>query len=1348
MHRKLSCTPRAARPAALLALLCATLVVASAAHAAPPTAASPAAWSELEFRVLESDDSHTLVEVVFPMHTRRTVEIQGQKFDVVGVPGASPLGRPGKPMMSVAGTLIAVPPAAGIELRVLEAGYDVLTDINPLPYLGDDWTPGEMPEMDAAAYSRAGFSHAHAEVGEPAIMRDFRVVPLRVFPLSYDASTGELRVTRRLLVELDYSSAGRVNIKTTDRPLSRAFRKMYESSIANYDFLDTRYESDSAGRYLIITHDNFYDNILEFAEWKHKRGMEVEIAKTSVIGSSASQIKSYIQTAYDTWAVPPEFILIVGDTEYIPTSAYDNYYAQLEGGDDLVDVHLGRFSCDNDTECDLFVAKTLGYSRTPHMSDLEWFRSGCLIIREDYDSGDAIYFDDVWFAYGLMDREGFTQIDTLFRRNGSDKNDVHAAVTDGRSFVTYRGQGVSNWWSPFDCNPSLTNNGYKLPVLMSATCGSGHFDGDGYPCETWTKAGTVAAPKGAVAFSATAIVDSHVSEFRSAVYKGFFNALFNMKIYTVGEATTYGKLNLLTLYPEEDYEYEGWNVVGDPELDMWTMIPDYATVTHPPSVPNSTSQLDVNVEIGSLPVQEALVCAYAPGEVYDYAYTDVNGDVSFSINPATSDTVWITVTYHNMHPYEGYAVVTATGPYLAYASHLADDSNTGNDDGVITPGETIELTVSLENTGPEGATGVTGELETGAYATTDDSTASYGNIPSGNTVPNATPYTFTVVPDCPNGQELDLTVTATDAARAYWNVEVPGVTVSAADLGLDTSVVNDVAPGGDGDSVLEPGETAWLNLTVENTGPISLEGVTGVLSTTDDYVVVTDSEGEFGDVAGSGGTGSDATNSFRVSVSPQAPPGHEASLTLTLSGDGDTYTHTEDAGVSVSIGGTATTGPCGPDAYGYYAYDTGDEWTGQAPTYEWAEITGVGNELTVIDDDAATTTISLPFTFRYYGVDYTTISICSNGFLALGDEDYRFGDNSGIPDEHGPEAMVAPFWMDLDPSAGGAIYEYYDSANNRWICQFDAVAHYGGGNAETFEVILYDPIYYPSAGGNGDIVMQYQTVPFPYQCTVGIENQAETTGIQYVYSSNYDPAAAPIAAGQAIRFTTLGPEDPPKWLVVDGMAVNDDGGGDGDGVAEPNELVMLVVTLENLGSQTANSITGTITTSDPDVTIDVGTAGFGSIGSGGTGDNTLNPFRVTIGAAPSDNVVEFDLHVSSPDSRYDAYDIVTLELDLTQTGVDDAIPATFALRQNSPNPFRNDTSMAFSLPTPERVEIGVYNVAGRKIATVCDSEFSEGEHNVVWNGRDTSGRPVAAGIYFYRIDAGTHTSTKKMLVLR
>ncbi|MCK4408831.1 MAG: hypothetical protein KAW67_02025, partial [Candidatus Eisenbacteria sp.] len=281
MLKKLSCSPRPGGPPVAVALACVVTAAALTAAAATPDVASPAAWNEFEFRVLESNGIHTLVEVLFPAADIRSVDIQGRTFDAVRVPGASPLGRPGEPLMSVAGTLIAIPPTTGVKLRILEEGHDILHGITPIPARSDHRTVDQPLVLDEIAYARKGFSLAQAEVGAPAIVRDFRVVPLRVFPLSYDASTQELRVTRRLLLELDYSSVGRINVKTKTRPPSRAFRGLYESSIANYEFVRPRYESDSRGTYLIITHDDYYDSILPLAEWKHKRGMEVEIARTS-----------------------------------------------------------------------------------------------------------------------------------------------------------------------------------------------------------------------------------------------------------------------------------------------------------------------------------------------------------------------------------------------------------------------------------------------------------------------------------------------------------------------------------------------------------------------------------------------------------------------------------------------------------------------------------------------------------------------------------------------------------------------------------------------------------------------------------------------------------------------------------------------------------------------------------------------------------------------------------------------------------------------------------------------------------------------------------------------------------
>jgi hypothetical protein len=1349
-------------PGEVLFAVLACAFLATAAWGAAPTIEEAAAQTEeggIEFRVLESTSERTLVEIDIPAVVAESISVEGRTHDLLSVPGAYPYGEPGEPLLAVGGTFIAVPPASGVALRVLEESSEVLAGLDLPPLSAVCREPGEAVVYDSEAYARPGFfPKASIAVGEPAIMRDFRVVPLRVYPLSYDATTGEVRVTTRLLVELDYSSPGSVNVKTRMGQPTKGFAAIYENLIANYEFVRPRYESDQRGKYIIITHDNYYSTILPLADWKHKRGMDVEIAKISQIGSNTSSIKNYLQNAYDNWDVPPDYVLIVGDSEYVPTSDNDNYYGRLEGGDYLVDVHIGRLTADSVSQCQLFLDKTMGYEHTPYMANLDWFRSGTLIINDDSPS-DPNYWADSQLANDYMEAADFVQIDWFVDTYGHNQNDVHAAVTEGRVLLMYRGQGVSNWWSPFACNPNQTNPGYKLPVVMSATCASGNFTSDGYPGENWMRAGSVGTPKGSVGFLGTSIVASHVSHYRSAVAQGFWTGLFSSGNTTIGAALTQGKYNLYLMYNHQ-YEYNGWNCQGDPELDVWTAIPAALEVSHAATVPANPNDFTVEVTIGGSPVRSALVCVWSPdgpgaGEVYEYGFTNNDGLVTLSISPLLSESLLVTVSGHNLHPHEGTVDVVPEGAYLVYAGHETDDGVEGNGDGLVSPGETIHLSVDVENIGPDDALGVTALLSVDdEHVTVTDATADYGTIPSGAIRPNGDPLVFEVDAACPDGHPILFSFDASDAGRASWGIAIPEVVVSAGDLGFVSAAIDDGAPGGNGNGNLEIGETAWIDVTIENTGALDLDLVQGVLSTPDSHAAVTQDLGYFGPVT-SGGSATNETHSFRVSVSPSAPISGEVSFVLATSGDGGTYAHAEDVTFALPLAGAATQQPSGPDGYGYHAYDATDTWTGQAPVYDWVEISGVGEIMPEITDaDAEITQRDLPFTFRYYGTDYTQVSVNSNGFLAMGYSDYRFGDNSLIPSGHGPAAMVAPFWDDLNAGTtgggGGDIYEWYDSANERYIVEFDAVQHYGGGFPETFEVIFYNPAVYPTTTGDGVIVIQYKTVSAPWLSTTGIENAAQTIGIQYLHNGVYDEAAAPLAAGQAIKFTTEGPIDPTVWLVAEDSWTDDTAGGDGDHLNEPGETIDITALIANMGSSTATGVVGTISSSDPDVTIDSDTASFGDIGAGGSSPNA-SPFVVTISGAPSDETIEFDLHLSSTSSRdYDTWEVITITLTLDGTGIDepDEVPLAFALRQNAPNPFRNGTRIAFILPTASRASLEVYNVAGRKVASVVDREFAAGAHSVAWDGRDSGGREVPAGIYFYRLEAGENESMKKLIVLR
>ena len=103
------------------------------------------------------------------------------------------------------------------------------------------------------------------------------------------------------------------------------------------------------------------------------------------------------------------------------------------------------------------------------------------------------------------------------------------------------------------------------------------------------------------------------------------------------------------------------------------------------------------------------------------------------------------------------------------------------------------------------------------------------------------------------------------------------------------------------------------------------------------------------------------------------------------------------------------------------------------------------------------------------------------------------------------------------------------------------------------------------------------------------------------------------------------------------------------------------------------------------------------------------------------------------------------------TGVEEAgsgVPATYSLSQNYPNPFNPTTQIRYSLAKAGQVRIDVYNLQGQRVRTLVNAQVSAGVHQVVWDGKDESGRSVASGLYIYRLRAGDVVMQKKMLLLK
>jgi hypothetical protein len=159
----------------------------------------------------------------------------------------------------------------------------------------------------------------------------------------------------------------------------------------------------------------------------------------------------------------------------------------------------------------------------------------------------------------------------------------------------------------------------------------------------------------------------------------------------------------------------------------------------------------------------------------------------------------------------------------------------------------------------------------------------------------------------------------------------------------------------------------------------------------------------------------------------------------------------------------------------------------------------------------------------------------------------------------------------------------------------------------------------------------------------------------------------------------------------------------------------------------------------------------GSFGDAGTfvgaGPFTLNSPGDTIQIAfafvgSEEGLARLLLNTQAARTRYDAI--------VASVAVHDGhiSPYDFTLEPNTPNPFNPDTRIAFTLNQPTQARLSVYNLLGQEVTTLLEAGLPAGRFETTWNGRDRLGKPVATGVYFYRLQAGDQSQTRKMLLLR
>jgi hypothetical protein len=1213
-----------------------------------------------QFTLSSENSSGTDLSFTLPDFQIQTEQRGEVTFQRILSPGAAVTMQAGYPELPVFSTTIILPPTGGVQVSLVDSDEYVIPDCRPVPSTGFcyDGEPGNEAPNEGFYTRGAPYPEQAVVISEPAIMRDVRVATVTVSPFTYNPGDNSLRVRSRCSVRVEYTGGRGPNEITRERPISRAFEPFYRSLI---NYRQSRDEAPDYQRpcivFLCLNNNQLLPLVQQMADWKRTKGFETHIKTYNATPSSSTMI-SFLEQAYNSWTNPPEYAVIVGDVTgsfampccYETVSGFsgasDHQFAQLDGQDILPELFVGRISIESITDFQTYLAKMNIYEREVNMTTPGMYNH-TLLAGDISSSGTSCVQTMEYIRDCILYRD---PTHTFSEQLGSvSPAAINQAINDGSLHFAYRGYiGVSGWTNT---NINALTNVNRLVNSVIITCDTGAYNdyGGASRIEQMIRLGTPTAPKGGI--SAIGMSTSHThTQFNNILETGIYYGLYSDGMNDMGSALMRGKLALYEAYQNvnasmvETFSY--WcNMMGDPSCQMWRTIPLPLTVNYPAPIPTGQSYIDVTVhdnDGNAIPDAWVTVRATSPDTLYS-GFTGPMGSITLNVPPSAA-TLSLTVSKPDYIPHLGTFTHSTQGTTNCEDVSYDDDNlngTQGNNNSQPNPAEIVGLSPGLRNYDTTARTGVTGTLSSDdPFLTITGSQASFGDIQPQETVFSTTDFLVQIQPDAPDRHVADLTLHLTDSSASTWDTRF-WITIRGCDLDPETYSITD--PNSNG---LDPNETAQLWIPLVNHGQCAIPGVTATLRTTSNKVSVDDSLATYGDIAigqsnqGEGFTISGQTNLIRGMTIP---------FTLELSNTSG-YAETEE--FSIVAGTPTVVDPLGPDDGGYLCYDDGDIGFIDCPTYEWIEIDptfgGSGTDTNLSDtynEADAIDFFDLPFSFRFYGIPYEQVGICTNGFIcftATGQSTFR---NWPIPGPKGPSPMIAAMWDDLR-TTGGRILTHFDANRHAFVIEWSNCQHSIQAVEETFEIILYDPAFYPNTSMNGPVKIQYKvfnnidtssTIGGEAQgnyCTIGLEDASGRIGLQYAYNNAYPTAAKPILNETAIFFTGIPVIYEGSYLVMNGTSLHD---ANGSGFIDAGERVNLGVYVNNLGQGPANNVHAVLAANDPYITVQNGLSDYHVIPGGGSSINSTF-FTFTASAdCPDNHLADFILQLTDDEDTWSYY---------------------------------------------------------------------------------------------------------------
>ncbi|MBN2384137.1 hypothetical protein JXQ70_14770, partial [bacterium] len=833
--------------------------------------------------VVSSSLEETILSVSIPGYFREEVELDGTKYEIFSLSSGHNLMEKGCPTLPFEATDVAVANQGTVSYSVGKGKSVTLTVENYLPSKGHftrNIDPETVPYTFAKVYDTdADYPRSIVQVGEPFILRNVRGVNVSIRPFQYNPIQAKMTITTDFQFSIRTVGRSDKNVLTDDQivPESKLYQDIYRTRFINYEQNAQRYTAiGEIGNMLIITNDSFYNDMLPLLYWKLQKGIPCKMVTLTTTGSTAANVQAYIQNEYATNGLT--FVLLVGDSAEMPSLLgseesvkSDPTYAFISGSDSYPELFISRFPAQTPTDVQIMVNRIINYEKTPMSgSSGAWYHQAFGIGGDDEGSTGIADWERVDLLKDEMVTPAYNYtVFTEIYHSSATASQVTAAVNNGRGIGVYIGHGSQISWGTtgFDVTDTyaLTNTDL-VPLVHSVACLVGQFYYSGGDCfaEAWQKCGTPAAPTGAVAHYGSVTNQSWVPPCDAQTET--IDLLVSDSFHSIGALCFNGTMGGMDLWPgsEGNTLMQQWHIFGDCSTMIYTDELATLSVSHAGAMPVGQATYDVTVT----GVEDALCALYNASThvLYGSNYTNSSGQTTITLDPVPASVMELTLTvtgFNKMPYFDTVDVIVPSGPWLVHDSHIIDDS-TGNDDGIINPGETVNMPVTLENIGADPATGVSATLTTSnTDVTVTDNYATYPDIAvSGTGQSLANHYSFTVSSSAGEGDAIPFSLNWS-ASGGYAdvtgfteyvceiltisNISITDVTINSAIIHWTTNIPADslVTYG-----TTTPPSMQQSNSTLTTSHSITLTGLTDcttyyfeVSSTSPNCYILTDDNG-------------------------------------------------------------------------------------------------------------------------------------------------------------------------------------------------------------------------------------------------------------------------------------------------------------------------------------------------------------------------------------------------------------------------------------------------------------------------------------------------------------------------